>query len=111
MHNDVLEQSLSLLSGTLTSLLTCPNSDTLLCYCNDPFLTVCNCSASAQVLDPCHFDASVVWSGTEERAQISASTVVAFVTSEAIQVATKVIKECSKGLVRVHSILLVTVAQ
>ncbi len=30
----------NLLSSVLTILLTCPNSDTLLCYSNDPFLTV-----------------------------------------------------------------------
>ncbi len=36
----VLGQSLNLLSSILTILLTCPNSDTLLCYSNDPFLTV-----------------------------------------------------------------------
>ncbi len=33
-------QSLNLLSSILTISLTCPNSDTLLCYSNDPFLTV-----------------------------------------------------------------------
>ncbi len=31
---------LSLLSSILTILLTCPNNETLLCYSNDPFLTV-----------------------------------------------------------------------
>ncbi len=36
----VLGQSLNLLSSILTILLTCPNSDTLLCYSNDPFLPV-----------------------------------------------------------------------
>ncbi len=36
----VLGQSLNLLSSILTILLTCPNSDTLVCYSNDPFLTV-----------------------------------------------------------------------
>ncbi len=41
----VLGHSLNLLSSViniiiLTVLLTCPNSDTLLCYSNDPFLTV-----------------------------------------------------------------------
>ncbi len=36
----VLGQSLNLLSSILTILLICPNSDTLLCYSNDPFLTV-----------------------------------------------------------------------
>ncbi len=30
----------NLLSSILTILLTCPNSDTLVCYSNDPFLTV-----------------------------------------------------------------------
>ncbi len=37
----ILGQSLNLLSSILTILLTCPNSDTLVCYSNDPFLTVC----------------------------------------------------------------------
>ncbi len=32
----VLGQSLNLLSSILTILLTCPNSDTLVCYSNDP---------------------------------------------------------------------------
>ncbi len=43
-HNDVsvFEQSLSLLRSILTILLTCPNSDTLLCYSNNPFLAVLN---------------------------------------------------------------------
>ncbi len=36
----VLGQLLSLLSSILTILLTCPNSDTLLCYSNEPFLEV-----------------------------------------------------------------------
>ncbi len=36
----VLGQSLNLLSSILTILLTCPDSNTLLCYSNDPFLTV-----------------------------------------------------------------------
>ncbi len=36
----VLGQSLNLLSSILTILLTCPNSDTLVCYSNNPFLTV-----------------------------------------------------------------------
>ncbi len=36
----VLSQSLNLLSSILI-LLTCPNSDTSLCYSNEPFLTVC----------------------------------------------------------------------
>ncbi len=36
----VLGQLLNLLSSILTILLTCPNSDALLCYSNDPFLTV-----------------------------------------------------------------------
>ncbi len=36
----VLGQSLNLLSSILTILLTCPNSDALVCYSNDPFLTV-----------------------------------------------------------------------
>ncbi len=36
----VLGQSLSLLRSILTILLTCPNSDTLLCYGNNTFLTV-----------------------------------------------------------------------
>ncbi len=35
------DNRLSLLSSILSILLTCPNSDTLLCYSNDPFLTVC----------------------------------------------------------------------
>ncbi len=35
-----LGQSLSLLSSVLTIILTCPNSDTLLCYSNNPFLVV-----------------------------------------------------------------------
>ncbi len=39
MYVSVLGQSLNLLSSILTILLTCPNSDTLLCYNNDPFLT------------------------------------------------------------------------
>ncbi len=42
-HSDVsvLGQSLTLLSSILTILLTCPNySDTLMCYSNDPFLTM-----------------------------------------------------------------------
>ncbi len=30
----------NLLSSILTILLTCPNNDTLLCYSNDPLLTV-----------------------------------------------------------------------
>ncbi len=30
----------NLLSSILTILLTCPNNDTVLCYSNDPFLTV-----------------------------------------------------------------------
>ncbi len=30
----------NLLSSVLTILLTCPNNDTVLCYSNDPFLTV-----------------------------------------------------------------------
>ncbi len=30
----------NLLSSMLTILLTCPNNDTVLCYSNDPFLTV-----------------------------------------------------------------------
>ncbi len=34
----VLGQSLNLLSSILTILLTCPNSNTLLCYHNDPVL-------------------------------------------------------------------------
>ncbi len=36
----VLGQSLSLLRSILTILLTCPNSDTLLCCSNNTFLTV-----------------------------------------------------------------------
>ncbi len=36
-----LGQSLNLLRSILTILLTYPNNDTLLCYSNDPFLTVC----------------------------------------------------------------------
>ncbi len=42
IHKDVsiLGYSLNLLSSLLTILLTCPNSDTLLCYSNEPFLTV-----------------------------------------------------------------------
>ncbi len=36
----VLGQSLNLLSSILAILLTCRNSDTLLCYSNDPFFTV-----------------------------------------------------------------------
>ncbi len=36
----LLRQLLSLLSSILTILLTCPNSDSMLCYTNDPFLTV-----------------------------------------------------------------------
>ncbi len=36
----VLGQSLTLLSSTLTILLICHNNDTLLCYGNNPFLTV-----------------------------------------------------------------------
>ncbi len=35
------DKRLNLLSSILTILLTCPNNDTLLCYSNDPFLTVC----------------------------------------------------------------------
>ncbi len=38
----VLGQLVNLLSSILTILLTCPNSDTLLCYSNDSFLTVYN---------------------------------------------------------------------
>ncbi len=38
-----MSQSRNLLSSILTILLTCPNSDTLVCYSNEPFLTVyCN---------------------------------------------------------------------
>ncbi len=33
-------QSLNLLSSILAILLTCPNNNTLLCYSNEPFLTV-----------------------------------------------------------------------
>ncbi len=33
-------QSVNLLSCILTILLTCPNNNTLLCYSNEPFLTV-----------------------------------------------------------------------
>ncbi len=33
----------NLLSSILTILLTCPNNDTLLCYSNDPFLTMIYC--------------------------------------------------------------------
>ncbi len=33
-------QFLNLLSSILAILLTCPNSDTLLCYSNDPFSTM-----------------------------------------------------------------------
>ncbi len=36
----VLGQSLNLLSSILAILLTCPNNNTLLCYSNEPFLTV-----------------------------------------------------------------------
>ncbi len=36
----VLGQSTNVLSSILTILLTCPNNNTLLCYSNDPFLTV-----------------------------------------------------------------------
>ncbi len=36
----VLGQSLNLLSSILTILLTCPNNNTLLCYSNEPLLTV-----------------------------------------------------------------------
>ncbi len=35
-----LGQSLNLLSSILTIILTCPNNNTLLCYNNEPFLTV-----------------------------------------------------------------------
>ncbi len=36
----ILGQSLNLLNSILTILLTCPNNNTLLCYSNEPFLTV-----------------------------------------------------------------------
>ncbi len=36
----VVGQSLNLLGSILIILLTCPNSDTLLYYCNKPFLTI-----------------------------------------------------------------------
>ncbi len=36
----VLGQMLNLLRSILTILLTCPNNDTLVCYSNNPFLTV-----------------------------------------------------------------------
>ncbi len=39
----VLRQLLSLLSSILIILLKRPNSDTVLCYSNEPFLTVYNC--------------------------------------------------------------------
>ncbi len=39
----VLVQSLNLLSSVLTILLTCPNSNTLLCYSNGTVLTVQKC--------------------------------------------------------------------
>ncbi len=35
----------NLLSSILTILLTCPNNDTVVCYSNDPFLTVYQCNS------------------------------------------------------------------
>ncbi len=66
----VLGRLLSVLSSILTILLTCLNSDTLLCYSNEPFLTVhplvsltCGCNLlwfQEELLDRLHSYAHVV---------------------------------------------------
>ncbi len=48
-----LGQLLNLLSSILTILLTCPNNNTLLCYSNEPFLTVQTFLRTTVSTQPC----------------------------------------------------------
>ncbi len=62
---------LNLLSSIMTILLTCPNSDTLLCYSNDPFLTVYtfgtsvkrNLLGSSKITKPKYRSLETLWVG------------------------------------------------
>ncbi len=50
----------NLLSSILTILLTCPNNDTVLCYSNDPFLTVHSLhTPRGLLLAPCTHGAAI----------------------------------------------------
>ncbi len=52
----------NLLSSILTILLTCPNNDTLLCYSNDPLLTVYSLAISAtQGSEPLSSNLTASW--------------------------------------------------